>query len=422
MSKNIIYAQSGGVTAVINVSAYGVFEEIKKHPTVFGKTYAAINGIAGVLEENLIDIDATPQTELDKLTSLPGAAFESCRFDLEPLEKNPAQYERVLAVFKTYDIGYFFYNGGNGSMVTAQKVADYCTQQGHPVTCIGIAKTIDNDLAISHCSPGFGSAAKFIAASLTEATMDILSMHKTSTRFLVMETMGRDVGWLALAGGLVKQVLPDTPLIVLISEQPFDQHKFMNRVTQLIQEYGYCVCVVSEGLRHSSGDYLSTKNIEHTFSKDYVQLGGVGHTLASWVADKLHVKSHSILPDYLQRSASHFVSKTDWTMALEAGKQAVKAAVNNEHGTLPIIKKIHDTPFEWSFENIPLDRVANLDKNVPNKFFNPETFSLTPAAEAYLLPLIQGEKPMDFKNGLPLFDLFKGSQPPKLLPRYTALK
>ena len=418
MSKNVIYAQAGGVTAVINMSAFGVFAEIKKHPEIFGKTYAAINGVLGVLEENLIDIDATAQTELNKLKSLPGAAFESCRFDLDPIEDNPAQYARVLSVFKAYDIGYFFYNGGNGSMLTAQKVADYCTQQGHPIICIGVAKTIDNDLAISHCSPGFGSAAKYIAASLAEAVMDIHSMHKTSTKFLVMETMGRNAGWLALAGGLVKQVLPDTPLMIMTAEMEFNQHKFFKQVELLIKEKGYCVCVVSEGLRCPSGEFISIENIEHTQTKNFTQLGGAGHTLARMVAEKFKVKTHTIIPDYLQRSASHFVSKTDWEMAYQAGTSAVIAAKNQQHGCIPIIEKTSSSPFKWRFKTIKLSEVANLDKTVPTDYINKNTFSITPKAEQYLLELIQGEVPFKYQQGLPFFDPFKGVKTPPCLVKF----
>ncbi len=401
MPKNVIYAQAGGVTSVINVSAYGVFKTIKKHPTIFGKTYAALNGILGVLEENLIDIDLINEDELAKLKYLPGAAFESCRFDLDALENNPAQYQRVLTVFKTYDVGYFFYNGGNGSMITAQKVADYCTEQGHKVICVGIAKTIDNDLAISHCSPGFGSAAKYIATSLALATIDIKSMHKTSTKFLVMETMGRDTGWLAIAGGLVQHFLPETPLIVLPAEITFDEQCFIKKVTQLINEKGYCVCIVSEGVKNARGGYISVKQIERTPEKDYYQLGGTGNKLAEIVHDTLAVKTHAITPDYLQRTAPHMVSKTDWQLAFEAGEAAVIAAKNKQHGTLPIVKKTQNNPFEYTFEMANLIDVANLDKKVPNEFINQDDFTITQTAIDYLLPLIQGEMTIPFHEGIP---------------------
>jgi len=401
MPKNVIYAQAGGVTAVINVSAYGVFQTIKQHPDTFGKTYAAINGIAGVLQEDLIDIDALSDEELTKLKHLPGAAFESCRFDLESLASNPEQYQRVLSVFKAYDIGYFFYNGGNGSMVTAQKVADYCTQRGHAVICIGVAKTIDNDLALSHCSPGFASAAKYIAASLAQASLDIRSMYQTSTKFLIMETMGRNTGWLALAGGLVKEILPETPLIVLPAESVFNQANFIKQVQQMIVDEGYCICVVSEGIKNADGDHVCYANIEHTPEKDYYQLGGVGAYLSQVIANELAIKTHAITPDYLQRSATHLVSKVDWEMAYQAGVASVEAAVKGQHGTLPIIKQTNTNPFTWQFQSISLTKVANMDKIVPNHFINTTDNSITQAAINYLMPLIQGEVSIPFKNGLP---------------------
>lgn len=401
MPKNVIYAQAGGVTSVINVSAYAVFQTIKKHPTIFGKTYAALNGILGVLEENLVEIDLIDKDELARLKHLPGAAFESCRFDLDSLENNPAQYQRVLTVFKTYDIGYFFYNGGNGSMLTAQKVADFCTEQGHKVICVGIAKTIDNDLAISHCSPGFGSAAKYIATSLALATVDIQSIHKTSAQFLVMETMGRDTGWLTLSGGLVKHYLPDAPLMILPAEIRFNQPEFIKRVRQLIAEKGYCVCVVSEGIKNHQDEYLAFKQIEKTPDKNYYQLGGAGNILAEIIHQQLNIKTHSITPDYLQRTATHLVSKTDWEIAYQAGEAAVIAAKNKQHGVLPIVKKLQDNPFKYKFETVDLAKVAERDKLVPNHFIDQNNFSITQSATDYLLPLIQGEKTIPFRKGIP---------------------
>ncbi len=403
MSNNVLYAQAGGVTSVINVSAYGVFKTIKKHPKIFGKTYAALNGIAGVLEENLIDIDLVSDDDLEKLKHLPGAVFESCRFDLDSLEKNPIQYQRVLEVFKTYNIGYFFYNGGNGSMITAKKVADYCCQQGHKVICVGVAKTIDNDLAISHCSPGFGSAAKYIATSLAQASIDIQSMYKTSSKFLVMETMGRDTGWLALAGGLVKHFLPNIPLMVLPAEATFKQANFLTKVKQLIAEKGYCVCVVSEGIKDEQSNYISFKNIEYTEEKNYYQLGGTGSNLAKLVTDKLQVKAHAITPDYLQRSATHLVSQVDWQMAYEAGEASVISSMNKGHGTLPVIEVTSTSPFKWQFKNVDLVTVANMDKTVPDNFIDSINYTITQPAIDYLLPLIQGEVNVDYCEGIPIF-------------------
>ncbi|MGC9386247.1 MAG: 6-phosphofructokinase [Hydrogenovibrio sp.] len=415
--RNVIYAQAGGVTSVINASAAGVIEMAKRHPERFGKVYAAINGIVGVLEENLTDASQFSEDLLDRLKVQPGAAFQACRFDLDSVEENPAQYQRVLEVFKTYDIGYFFYNGGNGSMVTAQKVADYCSAHGHPVTCIGVAKTIDNDLALSHCSPGFGSAAKYIATSLLEATMDLFSMHHTSTKFFALEAMGRNVGWLTIAGGLIKTAIPEVPLLVLPAERAFDKAKFLDRVRTLIDTKGYCVCIVSEGLMDENGNYISIENIEHTHNNHYTQLGGVAHTLSNLVADTFNCKTHSAVPDYLQRSASHLVSETDWEMAYRAGKAAVQAALDGLHGVLPVIEVIDTLPLVWRYKNVKLVDVADLEKSVPDEFITEDGMDITPAAIEYLLPLIKGERTLQYRNGLPnihpmCFDLVTKQLPP----------
>ena len=418
-NRNVLYAQAGGVTAVINASAAGVIESCKRHSEVFGKIYAAQNGIEGILAEKLIDLSQITQAQLQRLKTLPSAAFDACRFDLDPIEKNPAQYKRVLAVFKHYQIGYFFYNGGNGSMITAQKVADYCTAQGHPVTCIGIAKTIDNDLALSHCSPGFGSAAKYIATSLLEATMDLHAMHRTSTKFFALEAMGRNAGWLALAGGLIKTHFPQAPLIILPAERPFNPKRFLQKVDQYFQTHGYCVCIASEGLKNEQDQYLAIEGIEHTQYKDYTQLGGVAHTLAQMVRNHFHCKTHHSVPDYLQRSASHLVSAIDWEMAYQAGSAAVDAALSGKHGVIPIIEQVCDDPFIWHYKTVKLTEVANLEKRVPDTYITEDGMDITQAGLNYLLPLIQGERSPIFKNGLPDIQPLDFKLVPPALPHYA---
>lgn len=420
-AKNVLYAQAGGVSAVINVSAVAVIEAVQQHSDYFGKTYAALNGIKGVLEETLVDVSNLPTETLEQLKYQPGAAFKACRFDLDPLEHNIEHYERVLEVFKTYDIGYFFYNGGNGSMVTAQKVADYCREHGHQVTCVGVAKTIDNDLALSHCSPGFGSAAKYLATSFLETTLDIISMHETSSKFFIMETMGRDTGWLTLATALVKEVIPDVPLIILSAERPFNEAKFLQKVEALIAEKGYCVCAVSEGLQKENGDYLSIASIEHTFERDYVQLGGVASKLAYRVGEHLNIKTHHAVPDYMQRSASHLVSDADWQLAYGAGKAAVDAAIAGLHGVLPVVELISNTPFKWRFKPVELEAVASLEKSVPEDFLTADGMDVTEAALAYLRPLIQGERPVPFRNGLPDIPVIAFTPVEQQLPPFIAV-
>ncbi|CAN8139932.1 Pyrophosphate--fructose 6-phosphate 1-phosphotransferase [uncultured Thiomicrorhabdus sp.] len=421
-ANNVLYAQAGGVTAVINASAAAVIETVQQYSQIFGKTYAAINGIKGVLEEELIDLSDIDHAVLEQLKYQPGAAFHACRFDLDPLEHNPAQYERVLAVFKQYQIGYFFYNGGNGSMVTAQKVSDYCRAHGHEVICIGVAKTIDNDLALSHCSPGFGSAAKYLATSFIEATLDIRSMHETSTKFFVMEAMGRNVGWLTMAAGLVKKVIPDAPLLLLPAERPFRREAFLQRVSELVEQQGYCVCMVSEGLQDEHGNYVNITAVEHTIEQDYTQLGGVGEVIAKIAADHLDCKTHCAIPDYLQRSASHCVSETDWLMAYGAGKAAVLAAINGEHGTLPVVIKTSDEPFAWDYQSVDLQEVANLELRVPDEFISADGMDITDAGLDYLLPLIQGERQPPFVNGLPAITPIHSQRVEPVLPAFIAVK
>lgn len=421
-AKNVLYAQAGGVTAVINASAAAVIETVQQHSDFFGKTYAALNGIKGVLEEELVDLSNISQSTLEKLKYQPGAAFKACRFDLDPLDHNPEQYKRVLEVFKNYDIGYFLYNGGNGSMLTAQKVADYCGQHGHPVICVGVPKTIDNDLDLSHCSPGFGSAAKYLATSFLEATQDIISMHETSTKFFVMECMGRNAGWLTLSAALIKDIIPDVPLIILPAERPFNEAAFLQKVDDLITEKGYCVCAVSEGLQTKNGDYISIASIEHTHERDYVQLGGAGTTLSHIVAEHFKSKTHCSIPDYLQRSASHMVSEVDWQMAYGAGKAAVEAALEGLHGVLPVIELTTIEPFRWTFKTVDLNAVANLEKTVPDAFLTEDGMDVTAAALEYLRPLIQGERPVPFKNGLPDIPLIGFATVDKQLAPFIAIK
>lgn len=421
-AKNVLYAQAGGVSAVINASAAAVIETVLENQGVFGKVYGAFNGIKGVLEENLVDLTHIEEHTLEAIKSQPGAVFRACRFDLDPLEKNKPQYDRVLEVFKAYDIGYFFYNGGNGSMVTAQKVADYCRERGHNVICVGVAKTIDNDLDLSHCSPGFGSAAKYIATSFLEATLDIISMHETSTKFFIMETMGRNAGWLTIAAGLIKDIIPDVPIVLLPPERVFDEQKFIAKVEQLIQEKGYCVCAVSEGIQDKNGNYVTIASIEHTIEKDYTNLGGVGQTLAHLVNEKYGIKTHCAIPDYLQRSASHMVSKIDWHMAYGAGRAAVFAAMGGHHGVLPVIVKTHDHPFEWAYENVQLEEVADLEKRVPDEYLTEDGMDVTEAGLDYLRPLIQGHRFVPYRGGLPSFPVIKFTSVDKQLQPYEAIK
>lgn len=420
--NNILYAQAGGVSAVINTSAAAVLETVAEYPNVFGKRYVALDGIEGVLEENLLDIDQQEPALLDTLKHQPAAAFQSCRFDLAALEKDESQYQRILAVFKQYQIGYFFYNGGNGSMVTAKRVADYCAKHGHPVICIGVAKTIDNDLDLSHCSPGFGSAAKYLATSFLEATLDVYSMHRSSTKCFIMETMGRNAGWLTMAAGLIKDVIPDVPLILLPAERAFDAERFIKRAQLLVEQKGFCVIAVSEGIKDENDRYLNIADIEHTKAHDYTQLGGAASQLAQLVKSKLGYKTHYAIPDYFQRSASHMVSEADWQLAYGAGKAAVEAAVKGEHGVLPVVQCISHTPFQWRYKTESLMEIADLEKRVPDTFISADGMDITPSGLAYLRPLIQGEHKIPYQNGLPNIPILHFKLVEKQLPFYKAEK
>ena len=418
---NALYAQAGGVTAVINASAAAVIETLR-HYAQTPRIYAAINGIQGLLHEELVDVTDITDSELARLKSLPGGAFQACRFDLDTLENRPDQYERLLQIFSHYDIGTFFYNGGNGSMLTAQKVADYCQSKGYPLRCIGVAKTIDNDLALSHCSPGYGSAAKFLASHLLQATLDIQSMSASSTKFFVMEAMGRNVGWLALSAGLVKDVIADLPLIILPAERAFNEQAFLAKVARLIEQHGYCVCMASEGICHADGSCLAVAREEHAHGKVYRQFGGVAQKLAQRVEQALNVKTHSANPDYLQRSSALCVSATDWQMAYEAGAAAVHAAQQGAHGVLPLIQveksqSISQT-LQWTFKNYPLADVAELEMTVPDAFITEDGMDITEAGLDYLRPLVMGERKVEWHDGLPDLRPLQWTRVDKALPAF----
>lgn len=418
LPTNALYAQAGGVTAVINTSMAAVIETCRLFPDVFGKLYGARNGILGVLHEDLVDLSSTDTDTLDQLMHLPGGALQACRFDLDPIEENPAQYERVYQVLKAHNIGVFFYNGGNGSMLTAQKVADYCAAKGHALQVIGIPKTIDNDMTHTHCSPGYGSAAKYVASSLLEAALDLRAMYPTSTKVFLMETMGRHTGWLALAGSLVLDQLPDLPLLTLFPERPFHYEDFLARVQAHIAQSGYCVVVVGEGIKTPDGNFyaVARPNREHM---SWSQMGGAACKLADELRRDLDTKIHVAIPDYLQRAAAHMVSLTDWEMAYEVGKAAVRAAVQGEHGKLPAIVKTLDEPFDWTTELVPFEQVADEERPVPDSFITADGYHVTHQALAYLRPLVAGERPLNWHHGLP--DLKPVTFPPvtKRLPDYT---
>ena len=411
--RNAFYAQSGGVTAVINASAAGVIDAARKHRRHIGKVYAGRHGIVGGLTEDLIDVSAESAATIRGLRHTPAGAFGSARFKLKGLEQNRAEYERLIEVFRAHDIGYFFYNGGNDSMDTALKVSQLGEALGYPITCVGIPKTVDNDLPLTDCCPGFGSVAKYIAVSTREAALDVASMARTSTKVFVLEVMGRHAGWIAAAGGLAGEKPDDPPQVILFPEIAFDQAAFLEKVKGSVEKNGYCVIVVSEGVRHADGRFLAEAGTRDAFG--HAQLGGVGPVIANLVKDQLGYKYHWAVADYLQRAARHIASKTDVEQAYAVGKAAVEYAVKGMHAVMPAIIRKSSRPYRWKIEPVKLADVANVEKKVPRDFITADGFGITPACRRYLAPLIAGEDYPPYRNGLPDYVRIRGKSVKKKL-------
>lgn len=404
-AKNAFYAQSGGVTAVINASACGVIETARKHKGKIGKVYAGRNGIIGALTEDLIDTTKESAQAIRALRHTPAGAFGSCRYKLKGLQENKAQYERLIEVLKAHDIGYFFYNGGGDSQDTAHKVSQIGEQLGYPIICVGIPKTVDNDLPITDNSPGFGSVAKYVAVSIREAAFDVASMAKTSTKIFVMEVMGRHAGWIAAAGGLAAEKEGDAPQIILFPEIAFEESAFLAKVDRAVRDFGYCAIVVSEGVRDAGGRFLSESGLKDAFG--HAQLGGVAPVIARLVKDKLNYKYHWAVADYLQRAARHIASRTDVAQAYAVGKAAVELAIKGRNAVMPTIVRKSSRPYKWSIGVADLADVANVEKKMPREFITADGFGITPKCRAYLEPLIQGEDYPPYKNGLPAYVTLK---------------
>ncbi len=399
--KNALYAQSGGVTAVINASACGVIETARKHKDVIANVYAGRDGIIGALTEDLIDTGRESAAAIRALRHTPGGAFGSARYKLAGIDKDRAAYERLIEVFRAHDIGYFFYNGGNDSMDTAHKVSEIGRVLGYPIACIGVPKTVDNDLPITDCCPGFGSAAKYIAISTREAGLDIKSMARTSTKVFVLEVMGRHAGWIAAAGGLAGDKAADAPHIILFPEIAFDREKFLAKVKASVERHGYCVVVVSEGVRDASGKFLAESGTRDAFG--HAQLGGAGPLVAQMTRDALGYKFHWGVADYLQRSARHAASRVDVEQAYAVGKAAVEFAVAGKNAVLPVIVRKSSAPYRWTIGEAPLAKIANVEKTVPRNFITADGFGITAACRRYLAPLIGGEDHPPYRNGLPAY-------------------
>ena len=403
--QNAFYAQSGGVTAVINASACGVIETARRHRDKIGKVYAGRHGIIGALTEDMIDTSKESRAAIQGLRYTPGGAFGSARYKLAGIDKNRAQYERLIEVFRAHDIGYFFYNGGNDSMDTAQKVSEIAGQMAVRLTCIGIPKTVDNDLPVTDCCPGFGSAAKYIAVSTREAALDVASMARTSTKVFVLEVMGRHAGWMAAAGGLAGDKAGDAPHIILFPEITFDRERYLAKVRSTVEKHGYCVVVVSEGVRDGDGKFLAEAGTKDAFG--HAQLGGVGPVVAQMTQEAFGYKFHWAVADYLQRSARHLASKVDVDQAYAVGKAAVELALKGKNAVMPVIVRKSTKPYRWSIGEAPLAAIANKEKKVPRNFITADGFGISAACRAYLSPLIGGEDYPPYRNGLPAYVALK---------------
>ena len=414
MARNAFYAQSGGVTAVINASACGVLETAQSYPDKIGKVLAGRNGIIGALEEDLIDTSLESPTDIRALRHTPGGAFGSCRYKLKGLDQHRAQYERLIDVFRAHDIGYFLYNGGNDSMDTAWKVSQIGQQLGYPVVCVGIPKTVDNDLPITDTCPGFGSVAKYVATSIREAGYDVASMAKTSTKIFVLEVMGRHAGWITAACGLAAESEGEAPHILLFPEIPFDEEKFLARVGETVERHGYCCIGVSEGLLNKDGKLMAEAGGKDAFG--HAQLGGVGQVIAQLVKDRTGMKYHWALADYLQRSARHIASKTDVEQAYAVGKAAVELVVAGRNAVMPTIVRISDAPYHWEIGVAALKDIANVEKKMPRAFISADGFGITEECRRYLAPLIAGEDFPPYLNGLPHYVRLKNMSVGKKLP------
>jgi 6-phosphofructokinase 1 len=418
MPRNAFYAQSGGVTAVINASAAGVIETARKHKNKIGKLYAGRNGILGALNEDLIDTGKESPAAIRALVNTPGGAFGSARYKLKGVEKGGHEYERLVEVFKAHDIGYFFYNGGNDSADTCLKVSQISQTLGYPIVAVHVPKTVDNDLPITDTCPGFGSVAKYVSTSMMEAVLDVESMAKTSTKVFILEVMGRHAGWITAATGLAQRKPGEGPHILLFPEIPWNEEAFLARVEESVKKYGYCAVGASEGLQDKDGKFLSESGLRDAFG--HAQLGGVAPMLAGLVRDKLKMKQHWAVADYLQRAARHIASKTDLEQSYAVGKAAVEFAVKGMNSVMPTIVRTSSKPYRWKIGMANLSDVANVEKKMPRDFITPDGFHITAKCRNYLQPLIAGEAFPPFEGGLPKYVRLKNAAVRRKTGEYKA--
>ena len=414
---NAFYAQSGGVTAVINATACGLIETARCSPQRIGEVFAGRNGILGALNEELIETSRESDASIAALRHTPGGAFGSCRYKLHSIDASKREYERLMQVFAAHDIRYFFYNGGGDSQDTAHKVSLLGIQLGYQITAIGIPKTVDNDLPFTDSCPGFGSVAKYVAISTREAALDVASMSETSTKVFVLEVMGRHAGWIAAAAALAQERPGDAPHLILLPEVPFDQARFLARVDQTVKKRGYCVVVASEGARYADGQFVADAGGKDAFG--HTQLGGVAPVIAGLVRAELGYKHHWAVADYLQRSARHLASATDVAQAYALGKAAVAFALAGKNAVMPTIKRLSDAPYRWAIGEAKLSRVANVERKMPKDHIRADGFGITAKARRYLAPLIEGEDHPPYQNGLPQYVRLANHLMPKKLPAFA---
>jgi len=417
--KNAFYAQSGGVSAVINASACGLLQTARQHSEAIGKVYAGRNGIIGALTEDLIETSLESEASIAALKHTPGAAFGSCRYKLTSIHEQRAQYERLIEVFHAHDIGFFFYNGGGDSQDTAYKVSQMGAGLAYPIVCVGIPKTVDNDLPLTDCSPGFGSVAKYLATSIREAAFDLASMSRTSTKVFALEVMGRHAGWMTAACALAGEKEGDAPHILLLPEVAFNEARFLAKVEEALEQYSHCVIAASEGVKGPDGEFLSASGLKDAFG--HTQLGGIVPLITNLISAKLGCKCHWAVADYLQRSARHIASATDVEQAYAVGRAAVEFAIAGRSAVMPAIRRLSDAPYRWDIIEVPLSEIANQEKLLPPNFIGADGFGITEAARRYLAPLIVGEAYPPFKDGLPDYVKLQNAPAPKKLTQEFAV-
>ena len=394
--KNLIYVQSGGVTSVINASACGVIETARCNTDKIDNIYAASYGIGGLLEEKIYDLTNEDGGNVASFAHTPGGIFGSCRHRMKDPAIDNSEYQRLYEIFKAHNIGYFFYNGGGGSMDAANKIANYCKEKNLDVKCLGIPKTIDNDLDYMDNCPGYGSVAKFTATATLESGLDVASMHTTSTKVLLMEVMGRHAGWIAAAAGLAHSSAPQPPHLIVFPEIPLNKMELIGLVDKCVKENDYCVLVVAEGARNENGEFLSMA------AAGTQQFGGAANILAVLINQLLGYKYHCVICDYLQRSARHLSSQVDVDHAYAVGKAAVEYALSGENAIMPTISRISSSPYKWEIGKIALDKAANSERLLPRGYIGKDKYSITDDAKEHIAPLIQGEAHPPYGSGLPL--------------------